>query len=59
MWAAILTIDPLASGVFWCPMAVAFSGGLLGATVLTHQFRFWSCLECTRPGIMWNLDNEI
>ncbi len=33
--AAILGMVPLASSVFWGPMAVAIAGGLFGATVLT------------------------
>lgn len=33
--AAILAMVPLATSVFWGPMAVAIGGGLLGATVLT------------------------
>lgn len=33
--AAILAMIPLASSIFWGPMAVAIAGGLFGATVLT------------------------
>lgn len=33
--AAILGMVPLASSVFWGPMAVAIAGGLFGATILT------------------------
>lgn len=33
--AAILGMIPLISSTFWGPMAVAISGGLLGATILT------------------------
>ncbi len=33
--AAILGMVPLMSSAFWSPLAIAFSGGLLVATVLT------------------------
>lgn len=33
--AAILGMVPLASSIFWGPMAVAIAGGLFGATILT------------------------
>ena len=33
--AAILGMIPLMGSVFWSPLAIAFSGGLLVATVLT------------------------
>ena len=33
--AAILGMIPLMESVFWSPLAIAFSGGLLVATVLT------------------------
>ena len=33
--AAILGMIPLMGSVFWSPLAIAFSGGLLVATILT------------------------
>ena len=35
--AAILGMIPLMGSVFWSPLAIAFSGGLLVATVLTYH----------------------
>lgn len=36
--AAILAMIPLASSLFWGPMAITIGGGLLGATILTLVF---------------------
>lgn len=52
--AAILGMVPLASSVFWGPMAVAIAGGLLGATVLTllvlpTMYAAWFKVEPVTP----------
>jgi multidrug efflux pump subunit AcrB len=36
--AAVLALIPLASEVFWAPMAIAMMGGVIAATVLTLTF---------------------
>ena len=36
--AAVLALIPLASEVFWAPMALAMMGGLIAATILTLTF---------------------
>jgi multidrug efflux pump subunit AcrB len=36
--AAVLAMVPLASSVFWGPMAIAIMGGLIVGTVLTLVF---------------------
>ena len=36
--AAVLALIPLASEVFWAPMAIAMMGGLIAATILTLTF---------------------
>ena len=51
--AAILALVPLASSVFWGPMAIAIMGGLVSATVLTLFFvpaLYAAATRAERPG---------
>ena len=48
--AAILALVPLASSVFWGPMAIAIMGGLVSATALTLLFVPALYAACYRAG---------